>query len=160
MNAFERARFRCATIGFVFQRFNLLPSLSILDNVAVPLLIDGCSRKNAESRALEVLDQMGLQERASALPSEMSGGQQQRVAVARALVHRPKIVVCDEPTSALDQTTGQVVIETLRDRARRGDRAVIVVTHDTRILRYADRVVRMEDGIVAACDDAIELEPL
>jgi len=158
MNAHARARFRCATIGFVFQRFNLLPGLSIVDNVTVPLLIDGHARKNAESRALEILDAMGLRERASAPPSKLSGGQQQRVAIARAIVHQPKIVVCDEPTSALDQTTGQAVMEILRDRACQPDRTVIVVTHDTRILRYADRVVRMEDGIVAGCDNAIALE--
>lgn len=156
ISALERARFRRAMIGFVFQRFNLLPGLSILDNVTVPLLIDGQSRKSAESRALEALDQMGLRERASALPSEMSGGQQQRVAIARALVHQPKIVVCDEPTSALDQTTGQVVMETLSAHARQADCTVIVVTHDTRILRYADRVAQMDDGVVVTCDEALE----
>lgn len=158
MSAADRARFRSTTIGFVFQRFNLLPGLSILDNVTVPLLIDGHSRNSAESRALEILDEMGLRPRALSSPSKLSGGQQQRVAIARAIVHQPKIVVCDEPTSALDQTTGQAVMEILCDRARQPDRTVIVVTHDSRILRYADRVVRMEDGIVAGCDNAIALE--
>lgn len=158
MNQIERSRFRCATMGFVFQRFNLLPGVSILDNVTVPLLIGGHSRKDAESRAVRILDELGLRDRTSASPNELSGGQQQRVAIARALVHNPKLIVCDEPTSALDQNTGQVVMETLRDRARQTDRAVIVVTHDTRIVNYADRIVRMEDGVIIGCNGAIEAE--
>lgn len=156
----ERSRFRCATIGFVFQRFNLLPSVSILDNVTVPLLIGGHSRKDAEGRAFKILDELGLRDRTSASPNELSGGQQQRVAIARAIVHNPKLIVCDEPTSALDQETGRMVMETLRDRARQTDRAMIVVTHDTRIMTYADRIARMEDGAMIHGDDAVELERL
>lgn len=154
----ERARFRCMTVGFVFQRFNLLPGISILDNVTIPLLIGGHSRKDAESRAFDILDKFGLRDRTSTPPNELSGGQQQRVAIARALVHNPKLIVCDEPTSALDQTTGQMVMETLRNQARQTDRAMIVVTHDTRIMSYADRIARMEDGAIIHYDDAVELE--
>jgi putative ABC transport system ATP-binding protein len=158
MTPLERSRFRCATVGFVFQKFNLLPGVSILDNVTVPLLIGGHARKDAESRSFKILDELGLRDRTSASPNELSGGQQQRVAIARALVHNPELIVCDEPTSALDQTTGQMVMETLRDQARQTDRAVIVVTHDTRIMNYADRIVRMEDGAIIGCNAAIELE--
>ena len=158
MGALERSRFRCSTIGFVFQRFNLVPGISILDNVTVPLLLGGHSRKDAEGRARKILDELGLRDRTSASPNELSGGQQQRVAVARALVHNPKLIVCDEPTSALDQETGQMVMETLRDRARQADRAMIVVTHDTRIMTYADRITRMEDGAMIHGNDAAELE--
>jgi putative ABC transport system ATP-binding protein len=154
----ERSHFRCATVGFVFQKFNLLPGVSILDNVTVPLLIGGHSRKDAESKALKILDKLGLHDRALGSPNELSGGQQQRVAIARALVHNPELIVCDEPTSALDQTTGQTVMDTLRDKARQADRALIVVTHDTRIMSYADRIVRMEDGSIIGCNDAVELE--
>lgn len=155
MTSLERARFRCATVGFVFQRFNLLPGISILDNVTVPLLIGGHARKDAESRAFRLLDELGLRDRTLASPNELSGGQQQRVAIARALVHNPKLIVCDEPTSALDQTTGQMVMETLRDQARQTDRALIVVTHDTRIVSYADRIAQMEDGSIIRRNDAI-----
>jgi len=158
MTPLERARFRCATVGFVFQRFNLLPGVSILDNVTVPLLIGGHARKDAESRSFKILGELGLRDRTSASPNELSGGQQQRVAIARALVHNPKLIVCDEPTSALDQTTGQMVMETLRDQARQTDRAVIVVTHDARIMDYADRIVRMEDGAIISCKDATQPE--
>ncbi len=150
----------CATVGFVFQRFNLLPGISVLNNVTVPLLISGHSRKEAEGRAFKILDELGLRDRTSASPNELSGGQQQRVAIARALVHNPRLILCDEPTSALDQTTGQTVMETLRSQARQTDRAVIVVTHDTRIMTYADRVTRMEDGAIIGGNDAIELEML
>lgn len=158
MTPLERSRFRCATVGFVFQRFNLLPGVSILDNVTVPLLIGGHARKDAESRSFRILDELGLRDRTSASPNELSGGQQQRVAIARALVHNPKLIVCDEPTSALDQTTGQMVMETLRDRARQTDRAVIVVTHDTRIMTYADRIAQMDDGALISCKDATQPE--
>lgn len=158
MSNLERSRFRCMAVGFVFQRFNLLPGISILDNVTVPLLIGGHSRKDAEGRAFKILDELGLHDRTSASPNELSGGQQQRVAIARAIVHNPRLIVCDEPTSALDQGTGQMVMETLRDRARQTDRAMIVVTHDTRIMTYADRIARMEDGAMIHGDDAVELE--
>jgi putative ABC transport system ATP-binding protein len=142
----ERARFRGSSIGFVFQVFNLLPALSAIENVAVPLLINGASWKQAESRAREVLQLVGLGTRLRALPAQLSGGQQQRVAIARALVHNPKLIVCDEPTSSLDHETGRAMMATIRGIAKSPDRTVIVVTHDTRIFEFADRIARIDDG--------------
>jgi putative ABC transport system ATP-binding protein len=144
----EKVRFRGQSIGFVFQAFNLLPSLSAVENVAVPLLILGASRKTALARAHEVLKSVGLGERAKARPSQLSGGQQQRVAIARALVHEPKLIVCDEPTSSLDQETGQRVMQILRDVALAPDRALVIVTHDARTFGFADRIAKMNDGMI------------
>ena len=144
----ERARFRGASIGFVFQLFNLLPALNLVENVSVPMLINGTLRKAAESRAREVLEAVDLGSRLDALPRKLSGGQQQRVAIARALVHDPKLIVCDEPTSNLDHATGRSMMQLLRDIAKSPDRALIVVTHDPRIYGFADRIARMDDGRV------------
>ena len=142
----DRARFRGTSIGFVFQLFNLLPALNAVENVAVPLLINGVSRKNAEARAEEVLEAVHLGKHLDALPGQLSGGQQQRVAIARALVHDPQLIVCDEPTSSLDHGTGHSVMEILRGVAKNPDRALIVVTHDPRIFEFADRMAYMDDG--------------
>ena len=146
MDQKARTRFRGASIGFVFQSFNLLPALTAVENVAVPLLINGISWKDAESRARETLVQVDLAQRLSALPEQLSGGQQQRVAIARALVHNPKLIVCDEPTSSLDHETGRSVMNILRGIAKTPDRALIVVTHDPRIFEFADRIANMDDG--------------
>ncbi len=137
---------RGATLGFVFQAFNLLPSLTAAENVAVPLLLRDVPRAQAVERATEMLARVGLGERARSRPSQLSGGQQQRVAIARALVHEPKLIVCDEPTSALDHHTGASVMELMREVALGGDRTLIVVTHDARIFSYADRIAAMDDG--------------
>jgi putative ABC transport system ATP-binding protein len=142
----ERARFRGETIGFVFQQFNLLPTLSAAENVAVPLLIHGTARREALERARQVLEHVGLGARTHSLPSQLSGGQQQRVAIARALVHEPQLIVCDEPTSALDHETGHNVMDLMRRVATGPDRALVVVTHDARIFEFADRIARMDDG--------------
>ena len=146
LGARARARFRGQTIGFVFQQFNLLPTLTAVENVAVPLLINGTPRKGALGRAAEVLEAVGLGARVKSLPSQLSGGQQQRVAIARALVHEPQLIVCDEPTSALDHETGHNVMELMRRVATGPDRALVVVTHDARIFEFADRIARMDDG--------------
>jgi putative ABC transport system ATP-binding protein len=148
LGARARARFRGQTIGFVFQQFNLLPTLTAVENVAVPLLINGTPRRRALDRASEVLDAVGLGARVKSLPSQLSGGQQQRVAIARALVHEPQLIVCDEPTSALDHETGHNVMELMRRVATGPDRALVVVTHDARIFEFADRIARMDDGHV------------
>ena len=148
MDEDQRARFRGESIGFVFQAFNLLPALSALENISLPLLLNGTLRTRAEKRAREVLEAVGLGARADVLPGKLSGGQQQRVAIGRALVHNPKLIICDEPTSNLDNQTGHDMMDILRDVARAPDRAIIVVTHDNRIFEYADRVARMEDGRV------------
>ncbi|EEF62573.1 ABC transporter ATP-binding protein [Pedosphaera parvula] len=140
--------FRKKNVGFIFQQFNLIPTLSLVENVSVPLLINGVSRSQAEKKASELLDRLGLAGRGNDRPSLLSGGQQQRVAIARALVHDPRLVICDEPTSALDKDTGGKIMELLRDIGRSPNRCVIVVTHDNRVFKYADRMTEMEDGRV------------
>ena len=146
MSAAEKTLMRGQTIGFVFQAFNLLPTLTAAENASIPLLIAGVRRREALERAKAMLDKVGLGDRMNSLPAQLSGGQQQRVAIARALVHGPKLIVCDEPTSALDHDTGQKVMELLREVALGEDRALIIVTHDARIFGFADRIARMDDG--------------
>jgi putative ABC transport system ATP-binding protein len=146
MDENERTLFRGTSIGFVFQLINLLPALTCLENVSVPLLIKGASWEDAAARGKTALDAVGLKTRAVALPGQVSVGQQQRVAMARALAHDPRLIICDEPTSSLDHNTGRNMMRLLRDVARRPDGALIVVTHDTRILEFADRIVEMDDG--------------
>lgn len=142
----EQILFRRKNVGFVFQQFNLLPTLTAAENVAVPLFVAGAERRQAVEQASELLDELGLGDRLSYLPSNLSGGQQQRVAIARSLVHNPQLIVCDEPTSALDAKTGHMVMEMFSEVAVRPDRAVIVVTHDSRIFEFADTITHMEDG--------------
>ena len=150
----ERARFRSTSVGFVFQLFNLLPALTAVENVAIPLLINGTPWRRAENRAKEVLEEVGLGVRFNARPSQLSGGQQQRVAVARSLVNDPKLIVCDEPTSNLDHEAGRSMMGVLQGIAKGPDRALIVVTHDTRIFDFADRIARMDDGKIIEVIDA------
>jgi putative ABC transport system ATP-binding protein len=144
----KAVEFRRQNLGFVFQQFNLLPSLTAAQNAAVPLLAAGWKLKKAEEKAKALLDDLGLGSRVNALPNQLSGGQQQRVAFARALIHDPRLVVCDEPTSALDAETGHHVMELLRKLALREGRSVLVVTHDNRIFSFADRIAHMNDGLV------------
>jgi len=144
----EVTAFRKRNVGFIFQQFNLIPTLNLVENVSVPLLINGERRNVAEKKARTLLDQLGLAGRGNERPTNLSGGQQQRVAIARALVHEPRLVICDEPTSALDKDTGAKIMELLREVGRRPDRSVIVVTHDNRVFKYADRMTEMEDGRV------------
>jgi len=146
MDQGERARFRGLRVGFVFQLFHLLPALNVVENVSVPLLINGIPRASAEARAKQALEAVDLGARLDVLPGKLSGGQQQRVAIARALVHEPKLIVCDEPTSNLDHETGRSVMKILRGVAKSPDRAIIVVTHDPRIFEFADRIAHMDDG--------------
>jgi putative ABC transport system ATP-binding protein len=145
----EITEFRKKNIGFIFQQFNLVPTLDCVENVSVPLLINGMRRGEAEAKSADLLDQVGLKGRERNLPPMLSGGQQQRVAIARALIHNPRLVICDEPTSALDRETGAKIMETLRTIARAPGRCVIVVTHDNRVFKYADRITEMEDGKVS-----------
>ena len=146
MRQSDKTRYRGRNIGFVFQAFNLLPALTTVQNVSVPLLINGVSEHNALAKARHTLEKVGLGERTKSLPAQLSGGQQQRVAIARALVHDPKLIVCDEPTSSLDHETGHRVIELLRQVAVGEDRSLVIVTHDARIFSFADRIARMDDG--------------
>ena len=142
----QRTKYRGKNIGFVFQAFNLLPTLNAAENVAIPLLINGVPRTKAIAKAKELLDKVGLGARWKSLPSQLSGGQQQRVAIARAIVHDPKVVVCDEPTSALDHETGHKIMELLREVAIHEDRSLVIVTHDARIFEFGDRIAKMDDG--------------
>jgi putative ABC transport system ATP-binding protein len=142
----RKVRFRRDNVGFVFQAYNLLPALTAAENAAVPLLIAGWRRAAAVEAASDVLDTLGLGDKLASLPSELSGGQQQRVAIARALVHEPRLLVCDEPTSALDAENGRITMELIQRIAVQPDRAVIVVTHDSRVYAFADRIASMEDG--------------
>lgn len=141
-----KTKFRKDNLGFIFQQFNLLPTLTAAENAAVPLIIRGLPRSQATARATEVLNELGIGDRIDFLPSKLSGGQQQRVAIARALVGEPRLILCDEPTANLDAETGNKAMELLRRVGKRPDRAIIVVSHDSRIFEFGDRVVHMEDG--------------
>jgi putative ABC transport system ATP-binding protein len=141
-------KFRGEHIGFVFQQYNLLPALTAVENAAVPLTIARRPRAAALRQAAEILTAVGLGERLASKPTQLSGGQQQRVAIARALVHRPRLLVCDEPTAALDAGSGRTVMELLRRVAVQPDRAVIVVTHDSRVFDFGDCIVHMSDGSI------------
>jgi len=143
------ADFRRAKIGFVFQLFNLVPILSAVENVMLPLIPYRRQCKfDLEARARELLDAVGLAERASHLPSQLSGGEQQRVAVARALVNEPAIVLADEPTGNIDTRAGDEVMEMLRGVCEEGGRTVVVVTHSPRVAAFAERVYFLKDGAV------------
>lgn len=146
MSANTVAKFRSRNLGFIFQQFNLIPTLTAAENVSVPLVIQGFGYRHAERKAREVLEWVGLADHANFLPAKMSGGQQQRVAIARALVHEPPIILCDEPTSSLDSENGQHVMTLLRKAATQKDRLVLVVTHDNRTYGFADHMSEMEDG--------------
>ncbi len=160
MSSGATTRFRAKNIGFIFQAFNLIPTLTLAENVSVPLLIQGQGSRAAEKKAREVLEQVGLGDRAKSRPGQLSGGQQQRVAIARALVHEPRLIICDEPTAALDAKNGQVVMELFASVARSPERAVLIVTHDNRIFPHADRIAAMDDGRIVEVHDIDETHPL
>ena len=141
--------FRSTHIGFVFQAYNLIPMITSKENVSIPLLIKGWSIKDAEEKALESLEKVGLLDKANAYSPALSGGQQQRVAIARAIVHDPKLIICDEPTSALDHHTGMQVMQVFKDIAKKSGRTLIIVTHDSRIFSFADRLAMIDDGQIA-----------
>jgi putative ABC transport system ATP-binding protein len=154
MDKAELTRFRGRNIGFVFQAFNLIPALTAAENAGVPLVVNGEKRRTAMVHANDVLRKVGFDDRMiRSLPQDLSGGQQQRVAIARAMVHNPRLIVCDEPTSALDSETGQKVMELMRRVALETDRALLVVTHDDRIIPFADRIAHMEDGRITRVED-------
>ncbi|CDR33472.1 ABC-type transporter, ATPase subunit [Criblamydia sequanensis CRIB-18] len=156
----ELTCFRRENIGFIFQQYHLIKTLTALENVIIPLLLNQISWSNGEFDVLDVLEKVGLGGRESSLPSQLSGGQQQRLAIARAIVHKPKLVICDEPTSALDAATGIAVLEILKKISKMPGRTVIVVTHDSRIFKFADRIYQMDDGRIINCvtnhEDLIE----
>jgi putative ABC transport system ATP-binding protein len=141
----ERARLRRRSIGFVFQDFNLLSGLTAVENVAMPLELDGVSAKDARRAALATLDELGLAERAEQFPDDLSGGERQRVAIGRAIIGDRRLVLADEPTGALDSVNSEAVMRLLRDVCRRGA-AGVVVTHEAHLASWADRVVFLRDG--------------
>lgn len=145
LDEYELAKVRNREIGFIFQSFHLLPRLTALQNVELPLIYSGVSYSQRQTRAKDILEQVGLKEKSRNLPNQLSGGQQQRVAIARALVTEPTILLADEPTGALDQKTGTQVMQ-LFDELHRNGRTIIMITHDNHIAAYAHRVVRILDG--------------
>jgi putative ABC transport system ATP-binding protein len=143
----ELAQIRNDKIGFVFQQYNLLPKASVVRNVELPMLYAGVSRKERRARALELLDRVGIPEKAKVLPAALSGGQRQRVAIARSLANKPALLLADEPTGALDQKTGHEVLELFVDLHRQGN-TIIIVTHDLSIAAMAQRQVEIMDGLI------------
>jgi ABC-type lipoprotein export system ATPase subunit len=152
MSANARAAFRRRNLGFVFQFFNLVPMLTAVENVSLPLVLDGMPARSADARAEELLQRVGLGDRARHRPAELSGGQMQRVAVARALVARPSIILADEPTGNLDSHSSREVLDLLRSLADEDGAAVVMVTHDQAAARYGSREVHLVDGGVCATD--------
>jgi putative ABC transport system ATP-binding protein len=142
----ELTKLRRHKIGFIFQFYNLIPALTALENVELPLLTAGISRKQTSERASELLEMVGLAERVSHFPDELSGGEQQRVAIARALANKPSVILADEPTGDLDTKASKEVVQILHDSSKREDTTVIVVTHDPLIAQKADRILEMRDG--------------
>jgi putative ABC transport system ATP-binding protein len=146
----RRSLLRRQQVGFVFQFFNLLPTLTATENVALPLVLGGEPRRTANARAAVALDRVGLGHRGGHFPEELSGGEMQRVAVARTLVTDPEAVLCDEPTGNLDSSAARLVLDLLRSLPEKGKRAVVMVTHDPTAASVADRLVEIRDGLVAA----------
>ncbi len=156
----DLVKFRLATIGFIFQQYNLIPTLTAAENAAVPLIAAGMKRSTAVAHGQAKLEQLNIGNQGHKLPRQLSGGQQQRVAIARALVHEPRLIVCDEPTAALDAKSGRRVMDLLREVALSPDRSVIIVTHDNRIFDLADRILIMEDGRITRDDRAQNGQPI
>lgn len=152
LSARQQILFRRQNLGFVFQQYNLLPALTVAENAAVPLLAAGMRRRRAIEEAKRLLTRLGMAARADVLPQKLSSGEQQRVALTRALIHKPRLLVCDEPTAALDADTGQAVMKILAAEAVRPERAVLVVTHDNRIFGFAGTIARMDDGRIVSVD--------
>lgn len=144
----QRTQMRAENMGFIFQDFNLLPVLSAVENVELPLLLLGKSAQEARKTALEALESVGLADRSEHRPTELSGGQQQRVAVARAIVHHPKVILCDEPTGNLDSTTSNNVMDLLKEINKKLGTTFLLVTHDKEIASKCSRIMQMDDGII------------
>lgn len=144
----KKTAFRGKNVGFLFQGFNLIPTISNIENASLPLLLNGVDRDDAFEKAKEQLEKMGLKEQLDRKPSVLSGGEQQRVAIVRSYIHHPKIILCDEPTSYLDLERGTKVMELLQSIKDAHHCTIIVVTHDPRILPFADRILNIEDGVL------------
>ncbi|WP_291378369.1 ABC transporter ATP-binding protein [Demequina sp.] len=155
LNADERARLRLERIGFVFQFGQLLPDLTALDNVALPLLMNGVGRRAATVRARKWLDRLDISDQATKVPGDMSGGQAQRVAIARALVTQPSVIFADEPTGSLDSVAGEKVLTAMLEAVRESNTTVVLITHDARTAAYADREVIVRDGMLSAASRGV-----
>jgi putative ABC transport system ATP-binding protein len=155
LNADKRARLRLERVGFVFQFGQLLPDLTALDNVALPLLMNGTGRRAATVRARKWLDRLDLSDQATKVPGDMSGGQAQRVAIARALVTQPSVIFADEPTGSLDSVAGEKVLTAMLDAVRESNTTVVLITHDARTAAYADREVIVRDGMLSAASRGV-----
>ncbi|WP_119072986.1 ABC transporter ATP-binding protein [Aggregatilinea lenta] len=155
LNEYQRTVFRRDRIGIVFQFFNLIPTLTVLENVTLPLELRGDPRKSAEQRARTLLERVGLADRANDFPDKLSGGEQQRIAIARALIHQPALVLADEPTGNLDEDTGERVLTLLLELTRQAGRTLLMATHNPDIVPLADRVYRIQDGQLVPVVDAL-----
>ena len=151
----EIVEFRKKNVGFIFQQFHLIPTLTCGENVAIPLLLNGFSHQEALEEANRILTEVGLESKFKSSPRDLSGGQQQRVAIARALIHKPSLIICDEPTAALDSESGMRVMELIRHQVKIPGRIVIIVTHDNRIFKFADRIEKMNDGRMTTSSEKI-----
>lgn len=156
LNEAQKLSFRAKNIGFIFQSFNLIPTLNVSLNVSIPLLINSANRQDTNIRTKEMLELVGLTAKANSLPASLSGGEQQRVAIARALVHQPKILICDEPTSSLDHHTGLKIMDLMCDLNKKFGMTVLIVTHDNRIFHYADKIAYMDDGLINKITTSVE----
>ena len=154
----ELADFRLNRIGFVFQDYHLFPRLTTVENVAIPLILKQREWDESIDEALKYLEIVGLKDRAQLPPFKLSGGEQQRVAIARAIVSQPDILIFDEPTASLDGDTGKKIMAFVKDEILNEKRCVLVVTHDSRIFEYADRIMKMEDGVVTAIENKSEVK--
>ena len=152
MNKNQLAEIRNELLGFIFQQYNLLPKLNLVENVEVPLMYAGVPKGERRERARAALEQVGLGERMQNFPAQLSGGEQQRVSIARALAKNPKILLCDEPTGALDYNTGKAVLKLLQDTCRNTGRTVIVITHNQALTAMADRVIHIKSGTVVSSE--------
>lgn len=146
MSHSELCEFRAKNIGFVFQAFNLIPTITTCENVAIPFMINNHNKEESIKAANHMLNIVGIEDKRDTYPGLLSGGQQQRAAIARAFIHKPSLVICDEPTSALDFTTGKKIVELMLQINKNEKTTFVVVTHDERILKYADRIIHLDDG--------------
>jgi putative ABC transport system ATP-binding protein len=158
LGANEIADFRLNKIGFVFQDYHLFPKLSTVENVAIPLILKKQDWDRSMKTAMEFLEVVGIANRASLPPIKLSGGEQQRVAIARAIVSRPDILIFDEPTASLDGVTGKRILEFVKNNILNDSRCILIVTHDSRIFEYADRIIEMEDGKIVKIKSGGEIE--
>lgn len=149
LNERQQTLFRRDQIGIVFQFFNLIPTLTVLENITLPRELGGVNRKTAETAARDLLERVGLGNRADAFPDKLSGGEQQRVAIARALAHTPRLVLADEPTGNLDRESGEIVLAALREIQQSSGTTVVLVTHDRELADRADRTITLVDGQIA-----------